>query len=157
MFLTLSAPKTAAISCIPQSNTNNESISKQSSTILSHILPFLKINNVLVLTRDNKVLVPDKEMQRFLVWIHDALGHPGIQKTIATIRRFYFFKKLEKEVTEFVYKCDECRRNNTITHTMANFRECILSDMPLARISTDIVGLLQWRSLMGLVNSTYSP
>ena len=37
-------------------------------------------------------------------------GHPGYQKTIATIKRQYYWPSMKKEVVEFIAKCLECQK-----------------------------------------------
>lgn len=38
-------------------------------------------------------------------------GHAGIRRMITNIKRHYFWPGIEKDVTNFVKKCDKCQRN----------------------------------------------
>jgi len=37
-------------------------------------------------------------------------GHPSYQKTLKTMKKFYYWINLKKDVTEFVARCFNCQR-----------------------------------------------
>ena len=38
------------------------------------------------------------------------VGHPGYQKTIATVKSQYYWPGMKKEVVDFIAKCLECQK-----------------------------------------------
>ena len=45
-------------------------------------------------------------------------GHWGIKRTIDPVKRDFYWRTLEKYVTEYVKTCDECQRNKPSNHKM---------------------------------------
>jgi hypothetical protein len=41
------------------------------------------------------------------------VGHPGYQRTIATVRSQYFWPGMNKEVANYISKCLECQKMKT--------------------------------------------
>jgi hypothetical protein len=37
-------------------------------------------------------------------------GHPGYQKTIAVVKRQYYWPGMKKEVVDFIARCLECQK-----------------------------------------------
>jgi hypothetical protein len=37
-------------------------------------------------------------------------GHPGYQKTLTTVKRFYYWPNLKRDVAEFVARCFDCQQ-----------------------------------------------
>jgi hypothetical protein len=54
-----------------------------------------------------------KELKNMILReMHNApyVGHPGYQKTIATVKRQYYWPGMKKEVVEYIAKCLECQK-----------------------------------------------
>ena len=73
---------------------------------------FLTMNG-LARFRDKRY-VPDKnELKKVILrefHVKPYSGHPGYQKTLTTVKRFYYWSNLEGDVTEYVARCFDCQR-----------------------------------------------
>lgn len=62
-----------------------------------------------------RICIPNVEELRYKIIFseHDALskGHPGMYKTIAFMKRHYYWKKMTKFVQKYVGSCEKCQRN----------------------------------------------
>ena len=76
--------------------------------------------------------------------VHDCLlsGHQGIPNTLERAKRNLFWSKMEKEITEYVRKCDLCMRFKMHKHTYPPARQWPIAQEKLYRIHLDLVGPL---------------
>ena len=62
-----------------------------------------------------KLCIPEDEELRLKIAFseHDTLskGHPGTKKTIAFMKRHYYWKGMDKFVRKYVSTCEKCQRN----------------------------------------------
>ena len=69
------------------------------------------------LTHRGKIYVPNSsEMKNtVLMEMHNVsyVGHPRYQKSIAIVRRQYFWKGMKKDVANYISKCLECQKVKT--------------------------------------------
>ena len=69
--------------------------------------------NGLVRFQEN-IYVPDSsELKKVILREFHAKpysGHPGYQKTLTAVKRYYYFPNLKTGVSEFVAKCFDCQR-----------------------------------------------
>jgi hypothetical protein len=67
-----------------------------------------------LLLYNNRVYVPnDRELKlAILKEMHNVtyVGHPGYQKTVAAVKRHYFWPGMKKEVVEYIARCMECQK-----------------------------------------------
>lgn len=63
-----------------------------------------------------RVYIPDDpEIKALLLHeAHDASGHFGIDKTLETLARNYYWPHLRASVNHYVRSCDACQRNKTV-------------------------------------------
>ena len=63
--------------------------------------------------------------------LHDARysGHVGIKKTLRAVARDYWWRKLDKDVRQWVATCDHCQRNKASNKSWLN--RCILCKYPM--------------------------
>ncbi|CAH2083624.1 unnamed protein product [Euphydryas editha] len=78
-------------------------------------------------------------------------GHAGIRRMINNIRQKYFWTGLEKDVTEFVRKCDQCQRQKHFKYIKEPMVITDTSGSSFDRILIDLVGPLD----KDLYNYTY--
>ena len=64
--------------------------------------------NFLVRLRDMIYVLYDNELKKFILrefHVKPYSGHPGYYKTLTTMKKFYYWLNMKKEVAEFVAKC----------------------------------------------------
>ena len=62
-----------------------------------------------------QLIVPDSLKQQVLLGIHDRAGHQGRVRTLSLARERFFWNGMEKDVANYVHRCEVCRRKNTWT------------------------------------------
>ena len=69
-----------------------------------------------------RIVIPDKkEIKEQIVWeLHNTPynAHPGIQRTIAEVRRFFYWKGMLGDVRQYVENCQVCQMEKS-DHTLA--------------------------------------
>lgn len=74
---------------------------------------------------------------------NEIVGHLGIQRTMKRIQENHQWTNLEKDVTEFIQKCETCQRDKLVR--IRQKEEAIITDTPLepnTKIAMDIFGPL---------------
>lgn len=119
-------------------------------------LPDVKIVDDIVYkrTRLRKGFV-DEETNLWRLWVPKSLtellveeahssdesNHTGIAKTIAKLRRYYFWPKLNKQVHDFVEKCDRCKERKPASQTLRTpMGEPFRVQRPFQHIYMDFIG-----------------
>ena len=62
----------------------------------------------LVRFSDRSYVSDNNELKKLIlkeVHVKPYLGHPGYQKTLKTVKKFYYWLNLKKEIAEFVARC----------------------------------------------------
>ena len=65
--------------------------------------------------KDGRRVVTSAALERrTLIQNHHDLpvyGHPGINRTIRLVERYYWWPNMRKEITEYVQGCTDCQRH----------------------------------------------
>jgi len=86
-----------------------------------------------------------KEKEAILSTHHDDPtqgGHAGITKTLARIKRHYFWKGMTREITEYIRKCPKCQKAKIMKHTKTPLS---ITETPISafdRVIVDTIGPL---------------
>ena len=62
-----------------------------------------------------KIVVPYSIQYPSIRWMHSLIGHAGISRLSAILKRHFWFPNMTKSITEFVSKCEFCQRYNKQT------------------------------------------
>jgi hypothetical protein len=65
----------------------------------------------LIISKEDKIVVPTSLQRRVVQWYHERLMHPGETRTELTIGQHYYWKGLRNTVLEVCAKCLNCRLN----------------------------------------------
>jgi len=67
-----------------------------------------------ILLRKNKIFVPNVQDLKCMIFheMHNVpyVGHPGYQKTVATIKSHYFWPGMKRDIIEYIGRCMECQK-----------------------------------------------
>jgi hypothetical protein len=67
-----------------------------------------------ILMYKNKVYIPNVQGLKLVILreMHNVpyVGHPGYQKTMATVKSHYFWPGMKKEIVEYITRCMECQK-----------------------------------------------
>ena len=80
-----------------------------------------------------KLLIPTilKEM-------HDRFGHFGIGKTYSLIKRYYFWPKMIKHISQHIESCSLCRREK-LTADKYQLQTTEIPDQPFVKVGIDLI------------------
>lgn len=87
--------------------------------------------------------VIDKDTIRVILNDYHVLptsGHAGIRRMVSNIRRHYFWPGMEKDVTEFVTRCDQCQRQKHFKYTKQPMVITNTGKSAFDRVFLDLVG-----------------
>ena len=94
---------------------NNKSLMKlakqhiQSNGHNDAIYTYKSVEDVILIHKNNRILVPQSKQQRVLDWYHKILIHPGEKRKIETIKLDFTWNGLNKQVKQLVKTCHECQ------------------------------------------------
>lgn len=69
-------------------------------------------------------------------------GHAGIRRMVNNIKRYYYWPSIEKDVTEYISKCDKCKKQKYSRHTKEPMTITTTASTSFEKIYLDIVGPL---------------
>ena len=55
-----------------------------------------------------QLIMPSKLQSMVLTELHDKLGHQGIERTLALVRKRYYWPSLSQDVTKWCTQCERC-------------------------------------------------
>ena len=99
----------------------------------------------IIILGENKREITDDKMKYIIINDHHLLptaGHAGIQRTIKTIRKRYFWKNLNKDVTQYIKKCTLCQKYKKITGPKVPLTITTTANSAFEKIYLDLVGPL---------------
>ena len=74
-------------------------------------LLFMGGNNVYLITKERKIVIPKILQKRVVEWYHTFLCHPGETRTEQTIRQHSTFKGMRDLVRSICFKCANCQKS----------------------------------------------
>lgn len=76
-----------------------------------------KINNNILYFR-GKIVLPATKIPHVLKSFHDSptSGHQGIERTMETIKRYYWWPKMQDDIVNYVKSCEICGKNKLRRH-----------------------------------------
>ena len=89
-----------------------------------------------------RIVVPESIKRQLIEKTHEKLGHPGVYKTVAFLRRYYYWRSLKKDVKKLVRACDLCQRVKYLTIAMEGEYQLVAADNPSELVTVDLYGPL---------------
>jgi len=87
----------------------------------------------------------NKEKEALLFSFHDDPiqgGHTGIARTLAKIKRHYYWKNMTQDVTNYIKKCTKCQKSKTTKHTKTPLLITETPQMAFDTVIVDTIGPL---------------
>ena len=84
------------------------------------------------------VVVPNSLIPTVWKEMHDKFGHFGIGKTYSLIKRYYFWPKMIKNISQHVERCSLCRREK-LTVDKYQLQTTEIPDQPFAKVGIDLI------------------
>ena len=89
--------------------------------------------------RYETVVVPRELITQVLKSVHDLLGHNGIGRTYAAVRKLYYWKGMKPTITKYMKNCYKCQQQNkqVIKYQKLHFDT---ASFPMDLISMALIG-----------------
>ena len=93
-----------------------------------------------LLTKHNKIVLPEQLQQRAVDWYHQNLCHPGRVQTEETVRQHFTFHKLSQLVEETVKTCPTCQKTKRSYKKYGKLPEKVAECQPWEKVCIDLIG-----------------
>ena len=93
-----------------------------------------------LITRDEKIVIPEQLQRRVVEWYHTFLCHPGETRTEQTIRQHFSFKGLKPMVHDVCSKCSICQKSKKHTKKYGLLPEKEAEANPWEVLCVDLIG-----------------
>ena len=80
----------------------------------------------------------------FLTDFHEENGHPGMSKTISTLKKYCSIKKLDREVKKFNSKYQQCLENKAHSVKKDLTKGYLTPENPFSKVSSDCYGTFEY-------------
>ena len=87
------------------------------------------------------IVLPHMLIGHILELSHNKLGHNGINRTYAMLKRLYYWKGMKASITKHIKNCDNCQKRNlqVVPYAKLHFDT---ATFPMEFISMDLIGEL---------------
>ena len=94
------------------------------------------------------IVLPHMLISHILELSHNKLGHNGINRTYAMLKRLYYWKGMKSSITKHIKNCDNCQKRNlqVVPYAKLHFDT---ATFPMEFISMDLIGELYPSSKSG--------
>ena len=93
-----------------------------------------------LITKDEKIVIPEKLQRRIVEWYHTFLCHPGETRTELTIRQHFTFKGLKPMVKDVCSRCSICQKSKKHTKKYGKLPEKEAEIQPWETLCVDLIG-----------------
>jgi transposase InsO family protein len=94
----------------------------------------------LIVTENDKIVVPKQLQKRVVTWYHETPCHPGETRTEQTIRLNFNWKNLRKDVEDICKKCHTCQVHKRKKKKYGHLPEKEAEAEPWERLCVDCIG-----------------
>eukprot|EP00804_Cyclotella_cryptica_P000753 CCRYP_001027-RA/>CCRYP_001027-RA protein AED:0.45 eAED:0.49 QI:0/0/0/1/1/1/2/0/253 len=98
------------------------------------------VENVQVLCKDGKLVIPQELQQQAVQWYHHYLQHPGTTRLKETLRAAMYWKGLRHSVPTFVKNCHKCQVNKQRQHKYGKLPTKLVLSNPWEVLCVDLIG-----------------
>ena len=99
------------------------------------------IDNVELVTYEDKIYVPQSLRRRTLEWYHHFLNHPGGDRLYHTLNTVCYWKGMSTQAAAFCKRCDECQRHKPRKRKYGKLPARSVGELvPWQTVHTDLIG-----------------
>ncbi len=98
------------------------------------------IDNVKILCKDGKLVIPNNLQNRAVGWYHHYLQHPGTTRLEETLRSAMYWKGMRRSVRAHVKKCHKCQVNKRRKHKYGKLPTKLVVTKPWNTVCVDLIG-----------------
>ena len=89
-----------------------------------------------------RAVIPEDVQNDLIKHTHEKLGHPGVFKTLSYMKKYYYWRRIQKDVKKFVLICDLCQRIKYLAIAMEGEYKLVAAAAPNDLITVDFYGPL---------------
>ena len=97
-------------------------------------------NNVYLITKERKIVIPKILQKRVVEWYHTFLCHPGETRTEQTIRQHFTFKGMRDLVRNICSKCANCQKSKKHQKKYGHLPAKQAETNPWETLCVDLIG-----------------
>ena len=99
------------------------------------------LDNVEIITYEDRIYVPQKLQKRTLEWYHHFLNHPGGDRLYKTLNRVCYWKGMASQATSFCRRCPECQKHKPRKRKYGHLPPRNVGPLiPWNTVHTDLIG-----------------
>ena len=99
------------------------------------------LNDVEIVTFENKIYVPKALRCQALEWYHHFLNHPGGDRLYHTLQTVYYWKDMANQAAALCKRCDECQRHKPRKRKYGKLPARSVGELvPWHTVHTDLIG-----------------
>ena len=99
------------------------------------------LDDVKIVTFENKIYVPKALRRRALEWYHHFLNHPGGDRLYHTLQTVCYWKGMANQATALCKRCDECQRHKPRKRKYGKLPARSVGELvPWHTVHTDLIG-----------------
>ena len=98
------------------------------------------VENIEVLCKDNKLVIPKSLQHRAVQWYHHYLQHPGHTRLEETLRAAMYWKGMRSTIRSYVKKCHSCQVNKRKSQKYGKLPPKLVVTNPWECLCVDLIG-----------------
>ena len=93
-----------------------------------------------LITKHNKIVVPETLQKRMVQWYHLSLCHPGVTRMEQTIRQHFTWKNLKQDIEKVCKRCPVCQRTKKRSIKYGKLPPKVAEAIPWETLCVDLIG-----------------
>ena len=98
------------------------------------------VENIYVLCKDGRLVIPNKLQYRAVAWYHHYLQHPGHTRLEETLKQAMYWKDMRSSIRQFVKQCKSCQVNKRSKHSYGKLPPKLVIKIPWEALCVDLIG-----------------
>jgi hypothetical protein len=99
------------------------------------------IEDIKVLCKNGKVIIPTSLRKRAVKWYHHSLQHPGHSRLEETMRSMMYWKGMHTTIWKYVKSCRSCQFNKRHSQKYGHLPTKLVITTPWKALCVDLIGL----------------
>ena len=98
------------------------------------------VENIHVLCKDERLVIPKKLQYRAVAWYHHYLQHPGHTRLEETLKQAMYWTGMRTSVRQFVKQCKTCQVNKRAKYSYGKLPPKLVLSIPWEALCVDLIG-----------------
>ena len=98
---------------------------------------------------NDEIILPENLIDRIIIWYHEMLCHPDIDRTYKTISQHFYFRGMEARIRTLIQRCG-CQKNKRAARKYGHLPPTFQEYEPWKCVQADFFGLWTYKDVNGL-------